>query len=403
MIHLYYLNPNGCVRITRANGDLKGINRYRPIALNSTLPKVLDTLEAIGWINQNKANPSFKIEGRIQTTIAPGRLLELYIENYKVSRDDIGTCKPQEVILLKKGKENFWDTKDLIQYEDTEYTIEARKQTEEINEWITNADIRVLQPSEFNPQHSVIDPSRTQLKRIYNNSSFKSGGRLFGGFWQEIAKDLRQTVITIDGTPLAEFDYKAMCPSLLYAQQGLPLPDHDVYTLPGFEDNEEVRTGAKEVLNSCLNVTKRPTRFPKGTAKYFPKGLKVAQVIDGLLELNEPIAHHFFTGIGLELMNMESELMVQIMLQLKAQGIVALPIHDSILVKHTDKNDAIEVMESTFEAMTGAKPVVEPVFGSRSPLNETELMMLEAIRGPKANNDNNFETGVALRASSLSL
>ena len=78
-----------------------------------------------------------------------------------------------------------------------------------------------------------------------------------------------------------------------------------------------------------------------------------------IAEHHAPIADCFYTGVGMELMFEESEVMVALLLRLKAEGVVALPLHDGILVP-CDRVEAAEVaMREVFRERTGLEAVVE--------------------------------------------
>ena len=68
----------------------------------------------------------------------------------------------------------------------------------------------------------TVDPGDRWLRRVFNNghTDFRHGGRLAGGFWMDLPKALRRRAISIGGEPVAELDYRAMMPRLLYASVG---------------------------------------------------------------------------------------------------------------------------------------------------------------------------------------
>ena len=51
-----------------------------------------------------------------------------------------------------------------------------------------------------------------------------------------------------------------------------------------------------------------------------------------ILNYHAGVAAHICKGASLKLMRLEADLMVEILLILKSKGIVALPIHDGIIV-----------------------------------------------------------------------
>jgi len=71
------------------------------------------------------------------------------------------------------------------------------------------------------------------------------------------------------------------------------------------------------------------------------------------------ISDRFFTGIGHEAQFIESEVLVNVLLTLKEQSIVALPVHDAVLVPASSKDQAIKIMLSVFHDITGVEGQVK--------------------------------------------
>ena len=69
------------------------------------------------------------------------------------------------------------------------------------------------------------------MRRIFNNERWDHGGRLYGGFWQGLQRELRPG-IRIEGQPVALLDYSSMYLQLLYALKAkhqAPLDEADLY------------------------------------------------------------------------------------------------------------------------------------------------------------------------------
>lgn len=110
---------------------------------------------------------------------------------------------------------------------------------------------------------------------------------------------------------------------------------------------------------SALLYADRPlTKFPKGARKFFPKALKVADVTSILRQHYAPIAHHFGTRHGMGLMHRESVVILRVLLTLLDSGIVALPIHDAIVVQQSAADHAQGVMLDSFRSLIGTGGVV---------------------------------------------
>jgi hypothetical protein len=69
-------------------------------------------------------------------------------------------------------------------------------------------------------------------------------------------------------------------------------------------------------------------------------------------EFHKPIAHLFGGQYGMKFMFLESEILIDVLLELNSKGIVALPIHDCILVKESAQIVAKGVMLRVFKQHT---------------------------------------------------
>jgi len=228
-----------------------------------------------------------------------------------------------------------------------------------------------------------------RLHRVFNDKNPRLGGRFFGGWWQAIPSEFRKFIhIAGEGEePIwtTELDYGAMHPTLLYARVGIQPPE-DCYAINElFTTNREARKYAKQAVLIMLNEDNRRSAqiaLYNALAKDFsenwehkygepPPSRKLADILpegcprikvlmDQLIEFHQPIARFFFTGVGKELMYQESNIAERVMLQMIKWGTVALPIHDSFLVREDRQGDLWEVMQEEFVKETGFTCQIEP-------------------------------------------
>ena len=114
------------------------------------------------------------------------------------------------MLVLRAPKRHSNSIAKYQEYEDDETTLALRQQMTGINAWLSTADITCS-----NPQ---VDPAHRRLRRIFNNSDFTQGGRLYGGFWQAMSSDERQEHILIEGDWCVELDYGQMSLAILYGR-----------------------------------------------------------------------------------------------------------------------------------------------------------------------------------------
>lgn len=95
------------------------------------------------------------------------------------------------------------------------------------------------------------------------------------------------------------------------------------------------------------------TRWPRDMSHLFASGTKLRDALSLIRQEHAPIAHLFGTGIGYRFMFIESGVLIEAVLDCFANGITALPLHDSVLVAESDAEAARAIMEQAFERGTG--------------------------------------------------
>ena len=298
------------IAISRSNRVLSRTSRYKNEVLNKTIPYLLDVLklpelqmleQVVGCINY------FYLEknGNLRTVVKAGKHLVHLIQKYHVELVDLGISDGEETIILKREKNDLWDHGGTLEYEDNELTNLYRNKMNLINQWIRNADLKYMVPFHEKDIHNYDLDSRL-LKRYFTRGSFKSGGRLFGGFWQQMKKVHRENLL-INADEIVRLDYSQMSPKILYGYCGLVPELEDCYLIEGYE---HCRKGIKKVFNAMTFSNEPMTRFPKGINSLFPVKTRFKDVSDAIEKEHFRIAHMFYTGIGHYLQFMESQILV---------------------------------------------------------------------------------------------
>jgi hypothetical protein len=252
-----------------------------------------------------------------------------------------------------------------------------KAQLREMNTFLETANIAWATP--WNPSP---DLSNKELCRIFNvveglsedeaGEDYCGFGRLYGPFWLSMKKPDRAN-IQLNGETLAYIDFSAMNVHLGYYLAGvLPPTDTDLYDLTGllcgYEDKPEWRKPVKKFLSSVWFC--RHHQFPRGV--YFPKKFKYADVYTAITrkhpKLRGVLARRM---IGYQMAHLESDIMMDVLLRLKARDIVGLSIHDGLMVAKSQVSAAREILnEVTLERLgfsiphktTFLEPKPEPVW-----------------------------------------
>ena len=345
------------VYITRSNRYLGRKSRYRPLAYGKTLPTILDlmTTPEMAFVDQSIGHEGYFGPAK-ETTIHAGKRLITRVLEAGLELEGFSVSPGQEVIQLKRVKKGGWDGGGLEEYEDTPETILFREQVQTINAWLELAEIDFDEA--YCSEGKPVDTLDRRLRRVFTQERFDSGGRLFGGFWQPLGKKMRLKGVVINGEDVVELDYGQMNPRILYGLCGAQPPEGDAYAIPGFHHH---RSGVKKIMNAMLFATQRLSRMPKGVGKVFKKRQGVEEVMTAIEATHPAIKGCFFSGIGHEAQFIESQVLVDVLLNLRELGIHALPVHDSVIVGRSNQDKVREVMLSCFLKGTGVPGVVGEV------------------------------------------
>ncbi|WP_244620227.1 hypothetical protein [Mesorhizobium sp. NFR06] len=339
--------PEG-IYVTRSNRVLGMKSRYRPRAYSKVFPRILDLLAKpeLGYVRQDKAAP---IPGASKSTvIRPGPTLLTRMDDGDIDTDDLDEHPHSETIILKRLKDagDYWDEGGLEQYVDTPTTQRYRHELDTINQWLAAADLR-YDPLGILGPHTAFDIRDRRLRRIFTQARFDSGGRMFGGFWQQLRKHERRQGLKIAGEKAVELDYGQVGARILYGMAGHLPATGDLYQMHGYNQH---RDGIKKVMSAMIFAEAWPDRFPKGSKTLFRKTDRIGEVLDAIEAKHPLIKDHFHKGLGHDAQFIESSILVDVLLSLRAKGIVALPIHDAVMVPSSKVLVTKEVMLTVSKA-----------------------------------------------------
>ena len=142
-----------------------------------------------------------------------------------------------------------------------------------------------------------------------------------------------------------ELDYGQVGPRIVYGMAGKPPPSDDLYAMPGYYQQ---RAGIKRVMSAMIFASATLDRFPKETKRLFRRSDKIGEVASEIERRHPLIRDHFYRGLGHDAQFIESQIMIDVLLSLRDRDIVALPIHDAVMVPASAASTAREVMLDTF-------------------------------------------------------
>lgn len=351
--HQYIFDRSQEIFVSLSHRHLGRKSRYRAPALGKRLPAILQFLSTpeMAFVEMTKGtrvevwsdDDGIGFKGK-RTTLSAGKRLITRIKQHGIDLSDFGRFECEEVIVLKAPKKGPKSGGQRLEYKDTKLTNRYREEMKTLNRWLSDADIRVF--------NNDVDPDDRRIRRHFNNGRFDQGGRLFGGFWLAMKGRQRLEEVEINKKAVVELDFGQMALRLFYGKVGATLPEGDLYRVPGLE---AYRDGVKKIINSALYADKPQSRMPQGSRKHFPDTTEYGHVLSAIKSHHRPVSDFFFSGVGMELMFLESEVLVAVLLDLIEKNITALPIHDAILVSCENAEAAEQTMLAILKNKTGVE------------------------------------------------
>ncbi len=245
-------------------------------------------------------------------------------------------CDPGELIRLKRDGR-------LVNYQDTAHTKKLRRNLHAINEGLDSAELDIdageRDSNVIHFEKHVVYPAHRNLYRVFNDR----GGRLYGPFWQNV-KFKDRSAITIDGEPTVEEDYPEHHARLLYRVTGNRL-EGPAYDIDGWH-RDVVKVG----FFITLNAKSKQAALWAVVGETGLDPAQAGQLIEDIKKRHRPVAQYFHNDWGAKLMNIDSGMAEQVLLDLLGKGIIALPIHDSFIVQKRHHGQLQDAMNTAFES-----------------------------------------------------
>jgi len=341
------------------------VKRYNPQQLSvNVLIKVIDKLENEGLLINSIGVSAKNKENRVPSFIQP---TDLFLDTFS-DLDSVSNSveelhlDTEECFLLRD------DYKSLIAYRDDYYTKVGRAVVVGLNS-INRG---------FTFRDSKGDVITNHYCRIFNNS-FEYGGRFYrAGILTLNHKHFYERLkVTCNDEPMVEVDYCNLHIFLLMLLMGHDLnPEVDLYNkcIPDPWVNKSTRSVVKVATNIMLNA-----RTPQSASKAiqslleeylvkspedFPEGCTKAGVIMQWIRKGHPKLKNCFCNLdstGLSLMKVDSDMAHHVIHCFVSMEKPILPIHDSFLVRRSDKNDLITAMVEAIKLVTERDDIQVPL------------------------------------------
>jgi len=387
-------DPERWLAYSRRNEDYAAAKRrYLPVDVTPTaVREVADFLAGAGYAEAKRGSYRRRAFGGTgyRSRLRATNKLVAFFAGRGVRLDDVGVRKDAELIRLKAPALVRGGPKPLLGYDDTPDTERMRTL---LLDWAAVAARHDIRPPDARaggdrPEQDEgegagesIDFQHARLYRVFNNGSWKAGGRFYGGWWMRLPSALRKQ-ITIDGEAVVELDFKALHPRMAYHLCGQPLgAEEDPYDLGGAWAGVD-RAIIKVAFNQLLAVGPED-RIKKPRQAALPRGLSYPKLLAALEQKHAPIRTWLRSARALELQHLDS---------LIAEGVLGyfthalrrpvLPVHDSFLVAAGDEGKLGETMFLAYRAVMNGRSGVEawPVVKGWTPGGGAEERVLATVK-----------------------
>lgn len=387
-------DPETYLSYSRSKDDYLKAGRFGKLYLsyNPTM-KVKDFLQMNGYIEDHEGRYDKNTnKGRYSRMKATDKLIKVLKEEYKI---EIGQyCwdwdeSSETVTLRDENKEDikYTDTPDTLHMKENLRTINKALERHAVLLYITDDEYRDLfVRMQKSSRRAATDFTRKFIKRVFNNSSWEQGGRFYGGWWQNIPREYRH-LIRLTYKDVVECDYSGLHVNMLYAKEGLPMPEGDVYSdIPGHTNSDDFRAFVKQLLLILVNSDdKEKAREAIQDTVYRKKRLKlpteqvhsvegkyIYPLIDAFAEKHTGISKYFCTGAGIDLQYLDSQIAEQVMVHFTKWNYAILPMHDSFIIHHGLEQELKECMNKAFKDMFNTDINVDLKYNSIEERQKTE-------------------------------
>ena len=214
-------------------------------------------------------------------------------------------------------------------------------------------------------------------KRIFNNASLRSWGRVYGD-WQNVSAEKRLH-FTIENEPVCQIDIKASFLFLASCRVGVPLPNmEDPYKALMFVGTHPEYRDLAKILVSTILSSKVPKAFSSkkhdfdGEEKTLKERFNIGNNITIKPFIDDIMSSYPYLrrleGQGGSLAHQEAELIITTMLRLldHPNKIVCFPVHDCLIAKQKHKEEVTDTLTEVMLENLGAAPALKVEYPNKS-------------------------------------
>ena len=299
-----------------------------------------------GYVTMLKGTYFDSDGGKMWTRIIPtGKFKKELLSKVTVRSDS--AAMPDKYLL--QLRDVIDEKKTVLHYKETKFTRQLKAKLRLIN---SCNDKHLVTLWTGKKKKDII----TDLHAVFSGGSFEKNGRFYTGRfgYQNLHREDRPE-LRIDGQRTVELDFSGFHPRLLYALKGIQY-DRDPYV--AVTEDRTLRPILKKLLLAIFNTEYQYEAVRSGNKTILEdgklysdverSGYTIKQLVEMFKTAHEPIADYFFTGQGLRLMNIDSQIALGVLSHFADRKEACLCIHDSFIVEERLESELMEVMQENY-------------------------------------------------------
>ncbi|XDZ64991.1 hypothetical protein AB8880_08645 [Alphaproteobacteria bacterium LSUCC0684] len=336
------------------------IKKYNPMGLNNeTMARLCDAMADLQFLDKEigyRETSKGKKDGHLTRIRATEDLIKL-LKNHGWEHS-ILHYHPDTIPVVMKETPEGRKTSKPVDYVDTETTKTTSELLWDYHHFLRRREI--LLPTLLGDKV----PDLIFMRQIFSNNSWQEGGRLFGGAYQQLSEDERET-ITIDGDPVVEIDIASCHATMAFAEAGrdwFKTSNQDIYQRDNLSRwprnvikrafNIAINTeNKKKAISALTNADNKEGWFHNHKHLKTPGWQKV--LLDEMQDAYPEITHLFFKRRGMVYMRQEGEIGLRIIADGMNRGIPVLTLHDSFIAPKQHEATLCAIISDAFETVVG--------------------------------------------------
>lgn len=304
---------------------------------------ILRSMAQLGWVSSHTTERYVDEKPITITTIS---LLDMPLQG--IGLEQVSTVLGQDV-TLKSSKESGAVPLHISK------THPYLAQMLAINSYLNAVDVEYspqgypvkhwLECDDLWPYAKIRNIRDNSVHRVFNEN-FCRGGRMYGGWWLGMSKIERQANIRIAGEAIAYVDFNALNLRLAYAQANMTFPIGDGYRAGFLGSRKDWKAVTLVMLMAKKVLTQYPGKVKEQQRLRRALGIPSSMAYKAVADRHPGLESIWFTGAASMYTCIESNIMVQVLLQAEALGLSVLPVYDCCICPKSEASLVASLMEA---------------------------------------------------------